>query len=751
MSLVATLQLAFALRLEFPVRPPRRAGVPPRPALSGRLLDDFRRRRAEGRDACVAAGAGREPGGLGHSARSRYAGRHAVRALTHNERHMTTGRPSLFEMLGRLRWSVRGLVPPTSPVVMAQAFAYLYGIGATLALISLLLPHDPDRWVPGPRGAGADRILRRGADGGRASSGFPLWLFRLLPGLGALLITSLVYSGGADAATRLRDDLLLGGALRLLLPGAALCASDAARLLRRLRRSRWRRTATRRTPVLNWLLVATTLTVAGLLVALLRQRSERLVALLGEAQDVAHIGSWEWHIPSDEVAWSDELYRIHGLPAGGFPVELRAPAEPRAPRGPGGGRPARSTGRSTITRRSRFEYRIVRPDGVVRILHGGGQVATDDSGRPLRVFGTVQDVTEQRRTQEQFRELVESAPDAMVIANDQGTIQLVNAQAERLFGSARDEIVGRHVDTLVPERFRESHPFRIPGRGRREARWSCGACARTARSSRSRSASARCRRRRACWCRARSATSPNAGAPTCCSAASCRNASRRFPASSLAARFVPGGTGVDVGGDWYDVLELEGGRIGVAIGDVAGRGIHAASLMSQLRNALRAYAFEQHPPAAALAHLNSLAWRREGVVMATVIYLVLDPASGRVVAVERRSPPAAAGETGRDHRVPGGGTLAAAGSLAADQVRRGRVPARARLHPAALHGRPDREAQHADRRRAWTNLPAVVRRARGRRPRGAVRDACSRPFPGPRTTLPCSRCGRFRWPPSAWS
>src|ERR687892_406094 len=90
------------------------------------------------------------------------------------------GRPSLLEMLGRLRWSVRGLLPPTSPVVMAQAFAYLYGIGATLALFSLLLPHDPDRWAPGiwapaliAYGVASFMVIR--------FERIPLWLFRLLP------------------------------------------------------------------------------------------------------------------------------------------------------------------------------------------------------------------------------------------------------------------------------------------------------------------------------------------------------------------------------------------------------------------------------------------------------------------------------------------------------------------------------------------------------------------------------------------
>jgi anti-sigma regulatory factor (Ser/Thr protein kinase) len=98
----------------------------------------------------------------------------------------------------------------------------------------------------------------------------------------------------------------------------------------------------------------------------------------------------------------------------------------------------------------------------------------------------------------------------------------------------------------------------------------------------------------------------------------------------LAARFVPGGAGVEVGGDWYDVFDVGHGRIGLVIGDVAGRGVHAAAVMAQLRNALRAYALESHPPAAALERLNSLACTLGRSVMATLIYLVFDPGSGAV-------------------------------------------------------------------------------------------------------------------------
>ena len=61
----------------------------------------------------------------------------------------------------------------------------------------------------------------------------------------------------------------------------------------------------------------------------------------------------------------------------------------------------------------------------------------------------------------------------------------------------------------------------------------------------------------------------------------------------VAARYLPGTTGVDVGGDWFDVIELENGRVGLVVGDVVGKGVQAAATMSQLRNALRAFAFER--------------------------------------------------------------------------------------------------------------------------------------------------------------
>ncbi len=101
------------------------------------------------------------------------------------------------------------------------------------------------------------------------------------------------------------------------------------------------------------------------------------------------------------------------------------------------------------------------------------------------------------------------------------------------------------------------------------------------------------------------------------------------PGFELAARYVPGSR-TGVGGDWYDVFGLLDGRWGVAIGDVAGHGLGAATVMGRVRSALRAYAIESADPADTLARLSRNIFHFESSGMATVGYAVLDAAHGRV-------------------------------------------------------------------------------------------------------------------------
>jgi PAS domain S-box-containing protein len=75
----------------------------------------------------------------------------------------------------------------------------------------------------------------------------------------------------------------------------------------------------------------------------------------------------------------------------------------------------------------------------------------------ILVTAAIRDVTERKQAEARFRGLVEAAPDAMVIVDASGRIELVNAQTERLFGYSRDELLGQTVDMLVPERYRARH------------------------------------------------------------------------------------------------------------------------------------------------------------------------------------------------------------------------------------------------------------------------------------------------------
>ncbi|MGW6568015.1 SpoIIE family protein phosphatase [Streptomyces sp. NPDC054975] len=133
-----------------------------------------------------------------------------------------------------------------------------------------------------------------------------------------------------------------------------------------------------------------------------------------------------------------------------------------------------------------------------------------------------------------------------------------------------------------------------------------------------------------------------------------------IPGLHIAARYVPTGGGLQVGGDWYDMIQLPGGRIALVIGDVQGHDVRAAGLMGQLRIALRAYASEGHRPDAVLSRASRFLYgitngetpgsRHEegadgdrgvpdgGPRFATCLYLEVDPVTG-VVDIARAGHP----------------------------------------------------------------------------------------------------------------
>jgi PAS domain S-box-containing protein len=124
---------------------------------------------------------------------------------------------------------------------------------------------------------------------------------------------------------------------------------------------------------------------------------------LEEAQRVAHVGYWIWNLDTDRVTWSDETYRIYGLMPQKGPIDLATIREMIHP-----------ADRESVFRiaeeailggvRPDAEHRIVRPSGDVRTLHSQGDLKRDASGRPYQMFGTVQDITDRKRTEEALRQ-----------------------------------------------------------------------------------------------------------------------------------------------------------------------------------------------------------------------------------------------------------------------------------------------------------------------------------------------------------
>jgi anti-sigma regulatory factor (Ser/Thr protein kinase) len=112
-----------------------------------------------------------------------------------------------------------------------------------------------------------------------------------------------------------------------------------------------------------------------------------------------------------------------------------------------------------------------------------------------------------------------------------------------------------------------------------------------------------------------------------------------LPDVELAARYLPGTEELKVGGDWYDVLALPDHRVLLAIGDVVGHGVRAASSMGRIRSALELCALDGMSPGAALTRLNRYSWAREDAEMATLLLVLYDPGTTKVTMASAGHPP----------------------------------------------------------------------------------------------------------------
>jgi PAS domain S-box-containing protein len=183
------------------------------------------------------------------------------------------------------------------------------------------------------------------------------------------------------------------------------------------------------------------------------KQSERRLA---EAQRVAHLGSWERDLRTNEVIWSDELYSLFGLQKNEIDLsyqqflKLLVPEEVDR---------IRSLVDEAIRTRGplNFDYRIIRADGSVRVMHEQGSVIVSAEGEPIRLVGTAQDVTDQRRMEEMLEEnrrrylaIFENALDSIVLIDDNARFVDGNPAACALLGYSREELVQLTVFDTTP-------------------------------------------------------------------------------------------------------------------------------------------------------------------------------------------------------------------------------------------------------------------------------------------------------------
>src|SRR6266850_985524 len=122
---------------------------------------------------------------------------------------------------------------------------------------------------------------------------------------------------------------------------------------------------------------------------------------LEEAQRLTHVGYWERDLDTGLITWSDETYRIYGLPTGEILTLDRIQELIHSE-----DRPTMLAAISAALRgaqRYDIEYRVIRPDGELRVVHSQADVMWEESGRARRMFGTVQDITERKRAEEELR------------------------------------------------------------------------------------------------------------------------------------------------------------------------------------------------------------------------------------------------------------------------------------------------------------------------------------------------------------
>lgn len=172
-------------------------------------------------------------------------------------------------------------------------------------------------------------------------------------------------------------------------------------------------------------------------------------ARLKEAQKVAHIGNWEWKYKTNELYWSEENYRIFGLsqeikPSLDIFFNTVHPDDMEN---------VKKNIDYALQNKKPYNivFRIIKPDGSQGCVHTVAEVDFDKRGTPFRMYGTVQDVTESKKVEENllmFKLGIERSNEAVFITQIDGKIIYINPAFEKIYGFSREEALGKKPNIL---------------------------------------------------------------------------------------------------------------------------------------------------------------------------------------------------------------------------------------------------------------------------------------------------------------
>lgn len=173
---------------------------------------------------------------------------------------------------------------------------------------------------------------------------------------------------------------------------------------------------------------------------LLRQSEERLAT----AQRIARLGHWDWDVAGNELRFSQEVSRLFGVEADEPATFERVLAFVH----PGDRELVKTRVRDAFERRTAFDmqFRVMAAGGGVHVVHGRAEVACDETGAPLRMSGTAQDITDLKQAEDELRILtaaIEHSVNVVFITDRQGIIEYANPTFESVTGWLREEVMGK--------------------------------------------------------------------------------------------------------------------------------------------------------------------------------------------------------------------------------------------------------------------------------------------------------------------